>query len=42
MLNKMVVLPVGATTVDNSKQKLGIKGKMGNFGFKKCIKEKQY
>ena len=27
MLNKMVVLPVGATTVDNSKQKLGIKGK---------------
>ena len=27
MLNKMVVLPVGATTMDNSKQKLGIKGK---------------
>ena len=27
MLNKMVVLPVGATTMDNSKQQLGIKGK---------------
>ena len=27
MLNKMVVLPVGATTMDNSKQKWGIKGK---------------
>ena len=27
MLNKMVVLPIGATTMDNSKQKLGIKGK---------------
>ena len=27
MLNKMVVLPVGATTMDNSKQKLGTKEK---------------
>ena len=27
MLNKMVVLPIGATTMDNSKQKLGLKGK---------------
>ena len=37
MLNKMVVLP-GATTMDNSKQKLGIKGEMGNFGFKNVSK----
>ena len=27
MLNKMGVLPVGATTMDNSKQKLGTKEK---------------
>lgn len=38
MLNKMVVLAVGTTTVDNSKQKLGIKGKWVILVLKVCKK----
>ena len=40
MLNKMVVLPIGTTTVDNSKQKLGIKGKWVILVLKVCKKRK--
>ena len=41
MLNKMVVLPVGATTMDNSKQKLGIKEKWVILVLKMYQREKR-